>query len=138
MAGSVGLFQRQAVAEGVADAGAQLDVAIVDGIEGDQAHLLYVRLAVLGQIGLVAYDVDNLADQIASGFRLVDFLLDAAFERHGEVGEHRGVDMSRLDDVQSGLGHLVGLLAAADDAHVVGGRQGLGSGERHRELAGAG
>ena len=60
------LFQSLAVVEGVACAMAERDVAVVHGVERDEAHLLHIWLAVLGKEGFVAHDVEYFGYDIVS------------------------------------------------------------------------
>ena len=61
------LFQLLPVGEGLSYGLAQADVVVVDGIVGNQAHGLYVRIAVLAKILLVAEDVDDFCYEVIAG-----------------------------------------------------------------------
>ena len=65
------LFQGFAVGEGVAYAGAEGDVSVMDRVEGYEPHLLDIGLAILGKIRLVAEDVEDFGNDIVAGFRFI-------------------------------------------------------------------
>ena len=79
------LFQLCSVLEGVADTFANLKIAHVNWIEGDEVHLFEVGLAVGGKEFFIADDVDDFGHKVEAGFGFVVFLDDAALEGQGEV-----------------------------------------------------
>ena len=56
----------------------------MDGVVGDDSHLLHIRLTVFSQELFVAEDVDDFGNQIIASLRFVNLLLDATFQRHGD------------------------------------------------------
>ncbi len=92
------LFQFLAISKGVAYTLAYLQVAHVDGVEGDEAHLSQIGLTILSQVFLVDYDVHYLRHDIATGGTLIYFLLYSTLEGHGEVREHRSIHFSSFFD----------------------------------------
>lgn len=106
----------------------------MNGVEGDETHLLEVGLAVGCQVFLVGQDVDDLGNEVVSGGALLVAFGNAAFQGEGEVGEYGCVDFLGFGVVPAGLGNLVGRVFAAGDAYVVGGYQGLLGGEGHGEF----
>ena len=120
--------------EGGADGGTELHILVTGGIVGDDVHLLDIGVAIVIEALLVTEHVNDLGHEIVARVAvLVDLLLHAALHGHGEVGEQGGVDIGGLLDVPAGLGHLVGVLLGADDAHKVGGHHGLDGGKGHGE-----
>ena len=60
------LFELGAVLEGITHTLADFKIAEVNGIEGQQVHLLQVGLAVLGKVFLVDSDVQNLSHDVVT------------------------------------------------------------------------
>ena len=98
-------------------------------------HRSHIGLSVGSQVLLVAHDVHNLCQQIVARLRFVHLLLYAAFECHRQLAEEWGVHVGSLLCSPSCAFHLIGRLASAGDAHIVGRHHRLLGGKGHGELA---
>lgn len=110
----------------------------VDGVEGDDLHLIHVGTAVGTDVFLVDLDVENLPKEHITTLLFAGFLQDAAFHGHGKYVEYRSIDLLALDGFPSGFINLMRLFAATDHADVIGCYHGLFSGESHGKLAATG
>ena len=129
------LFQRLSVGESLSDLLAEFDVAVMDGIEDDELHFFNVGTAIFSQVGFVNKAITDFGSAVLAFGRLAEFLLDAAFQGHGEVGEDRGVHLFSLYGGPAGFLHLLCVVLGRNDAYEVGGYQGLPRGEGYGEFA---
>lgn len=104
-----------AAGEGFSCVGPQFDVFEAYWVIGHGTQLAQVDPAV-GEDALVGRDVHDASDHVAALGIVAD---EFALECHGQLVDHRGVDMRRACGMESRLGELVGLVVSRDYAQIV-------------------